>query len=44
MTPRLRKFALTAHVTFSAGWLGTVASFQALAIVRPHLVRVHPDT
>lgn len=32
MTPRLRKFALTAHVTFSVGWLGTVASFQALAI------------
>jgi hypothetical protein len=32
MTPRLRKFALTAHVTFSVGWLGTVAGFQALAI------------
>jgi hypothetical protein len=32
MTPRLRKFALTAHVTSSVGWLGTVASFQALAI------------
>ena len=32
MTPRLRKFALTAHVTSSLGWLGTVASFQALAI------------
>jgi hypothetical protein len=32
MTPRLRKFALTAHVTASVGWLGTVASFQALAI------------
>jgi hypothetical protein len=31
MTPRLRKFALTAHVTFSVGWFGTVASFQALA-------------
>ena len=32
MTPRVRKFALTAHVTSSVGWLGTVASFQALAI------------
>jgi hypothetical protein len=32
MTPRLRKFTLTAHVTSSVGWLGTVASFQALAI------------
>lgn len=32
MTPRLRKFALTAHVTSSVGWLGTVASFQTLAI------------
>jgi hypothetical protein len=28
MTPRLRKFALTAHVTSSVGWLGTVAGFQ----------------
>ena len=32
MTPRLRRFALTAHVTFSVGWLGTAASFLALAI------------
>jgi hypothetical protein len=32
MTPRLRKFALTAHITSSVGWLGTVAGFQALAI------------
>jgi hypothetical protein len=32
MTPRLRTFALTAHVTFSVGWLGAVASFLALAI------------
>jgi uncharacterized membrane protein len=32
MTPRLRKFALTAHVTSSVGWLGTAAAFQALAI------------
>ncbi len=33
MTPRLRKFALTAHVTASVGWLGAVAGFLALAIV-----------
>ena len=32
MTPRLRKFALTAHVTFSVGWLGAVACFLALAV------------
>jgi hypothetical protein len=32
MTPRLRKFALTAHVTFAVGWLGAVAAFLALAI------------
>jgi len=32
MTPRLRKFALTAHVTSSVGWLGSVAGFLALAI------------
>jgi hypothetical protein len=32
MTPRVRKFALTAHVTSSVGWLGAVASFLALAI------------
>ncbi len=32
MTPRLRKFALTAHVTSSVGWLGAVAGFLVLAI------------
>jgi hypothetical protein len=32
MTPRLRKFALTADVTSSVGWRGAVAGFQALAI------------
>jgi hypothetical protein len=32
MTPHLRKFALTAHVTSSVGWLGAVAGFLALAI------------
>jgi hypothetical protein len=32
MTPRLRKLALTAHITSSVGWLGAVAGFLALAI------------
>jgi hypothetical protein len=32
LTPRLRKFLLTAHVTFAVGWLGTVVAFLALAI------------
>jgi hypothetical protein len=32
MTPRLRKFALTAHVTSSVGWLGAVAGVLALAV------------
>ena len=33
MGPRARKFALTAHVTASVGWMGSVATFLALAIV-----------
>ncbi len=32
MTPDVRKFALTAHVTSSVGWLGAVAGFLALAV------------
>jgi hypothetical protein len=32
MTPRLRKFALTTHVSVSVGWLGAVAAYLALAI------------
>jgi hypothetical protein len=32
MTPRIRKFALTAHVTVSVGWLGAAAAFLALAV------------
>ncbi len=32
MTPHLRRFALTAHVTFSVGWLGAVIAYLALAI------------
>lgn len=32
MKPRLRKLALTAHVTSSVGWLGGVVVFLALAI------------
>jgi hypothetical protein len=33
MAPGLRKFALTAHVASSVGWLGAVAGFLGLAIV-----------
>ncbi len=32
MTPRLSKFMLTSHITFSVGWLGAVVVFLALAI------------
>lgn len=33
MTPRLRKFVLTAHVTTTVGWLGAVVVFLALAVI-----------
>jgi hypothetical protein len=32
MTPRLRRAALTTHVTSSVGWFGAVAGFLALAV------------
>ena len=32
MTPRLRKFALTVHLTFSVGWIGAVVAFLALVL------------
>jgi hypothetical protein len=32
MTPRLRKFGLTAHIVSSVGWLGAVAAFLATAL------------
>jgi hypothetical protein len=32
MKPGLRKFVLTAHVTFAVSWLGAVAAFLVLAI------------
>src|SRR6266851_4438743 len=32
MTPPLRKLSLTAHITFSVGWLGAVAGFLALSV------------
>jgi hypothetical protein len=32
MTPGLRKFVRTAHITFTVGWLGTVVAFLVLAI------------
>ena len=33
MPPRLRRLALTAHVTCSIGWLGAVVVFLALAVI-----------
>jgi hypothetical protein len=32
MTPRLRKFALAAHLTFSVGWIGAAAGYIALDV------------
>jgi hypothetical protein len=32
MTPRVRKFTITAHVAFSVGWLGATAAFLVLSI------------
>ena len=32
LTPRLRKLALTTHVTASVGWLGAVIAFLALSV------------
>lgn len=33
MTPPLRKFALTAHITSSLGWIGAAIVFLALAVI-----------
>jgi len=33
MPPRLRKLALTVHITTTVGWLGAVVAFLALAVV-----------
>lgn len=33
MSRWLRKFILTAHITFAVGWLGAVAGFLALAVI-----------
>jgi hypothetical protein len=32
MTPRLRKFALTVHITTSVGWIGAVIAYLALVV------------
>ncbi|HZG65578.1 MAG TPA: hypothetical protein VEZ12_02485, partial [Herpetosiphonaceae bacterium] len=32
MTPRLRKFALTAHLTVSVGWIGAVVAYLVLGV------------
>ena len=44
MAPWLRKLLLTAHVTFSVGWLGSIVPYLALAIAGltsqdPHIIR-----
>jgi hypothetical protein len=41
MSPRIRKFALTAHVAVSVGWLGAVAVFLALALSGLMNARAH---
>lgn len=33
MSPRLRRFSLLAHITFSVGWLGAAVVFLALAVI-----------
>ena len=33
MSPRVRRFALLAHITFSVGWLGAVSVFLGLAVI-----------
>lgn len=33
MSPAIRKLALTAHVTFSIGWIGALAGFLVLSVV-----------
>jgi len=33
MTPGLRKFALSVHITSSVGWIGAVVAYLALAVV-----------
>ena len=33
LRPRLRKFALTAHVVSSVGWLGAIGVFLALSVL-----------
>jgi hypothetical protein len=32
MNPRLRRFALTVHLTLSVGWIGAVVAFLALVV------------
>ena len=32
MTPRLRKFALTTHISVSVGWIGAVAAYLVLVV------------
>ncbi|MBI2849928.1 MAG: DUF2269 domain-containing protein [Chloroflexi bacterium] len=35
MTPGIRKFALTAHITFSGGWIGAAIAYIGLVLAAP---------
>lgn len=41
MTPKIRKFALTAHIISSVGWFGSVVSFLALVIAALTMQKAH---
>jgi hypothetical protein len=32
MTPHIRKFALTAHISLAVGWIGAVAAYLVLVV------------
>ena len=34
MTPGLRRFTFTTHITSSVGWVGAALAFLALAVIR----------
>ena len=35
MTPALRRFTFTTHITSSVGWVGAAVAFLALAVFGP---------
>ncbi|HEY3304218.1 MAG TPA: hypothetical protein VGL70_11855 [Candidatus Binatia bacterium] len=44
MTPGLRKFVLTAHVTCSVGWLGAVVAYFLLTVFATIILLLHMPT